>query len=83
MRLNIYKHSFWATCPVDAARIKYHLQIESEHKIIAEQIEQECLFSEPAFHEDIADKMLTKFSGRQTLAAVHGSVAIETIRGTL
>lgn len=80
--MNIYRHTFFAECPSDKAKIAYSLQIKTGDVIMAERIERECSLDGPAFHEDIADKLYSSFGGRQTLSATHGKVAIVTTRGT-
>lgn len=80
--MNIYRHQFLAVCPSDKASIKYALQIEAAFTIMAELIEQECRFDGPAYHEDIADKLLARLGGKQSLTAIHGKVEIETRRGS-
>lgn len=81
MPLNIYRYSFTATCPVDGAAIEYRLQIETRSAVKAERIVAECTFDQPAFHEDIADRLLKSLGGRQVLTATHTGVDIETQRG--
>lgn len=80
--MNIYRHQFIAVCPSDKASIRYTLQIEADFVIMAERIEQECTFDAPVYHEDVADKLLGRFGGKQTLTATHGKVEIETRRGS-
>lgn len=80
MRLNVYRYTFMATCPVDGASIEYRLQIEADSPIKAEQIVAECTFNQPEFHESIADWLLEKLGGRQVLTATHTGVEIETRR---
>lgn len=80
MRLNIYRYSFTATCPVDQAAIEYRLQIEIGSVIKAESIVTECTFDRPVFHEDVADRLFECFGGHQTLSATHTGVEIETRR---
>lgn len=79
--LNIYRHRFLAQCPVDGAQVLYSLTIDTNAVLMAEDIEAACRFEAAVFHEDVADKLLVKFGGKQTLAATHGKVEIETLRG--
>jgi hypothetical protein len=78
--LNIYRYSFKAICPVDQATIVYRLQIETDAVIKAESIVGECMFGQPVFHEDIADRLLKSLGGKQTIIATHAGVEIETKR---
>lgn len=81
--MNIYRHAFFVTCPVDGALIRYDLRVKSRRTIMAEDIERHCSASEPTFHEDMADKLCASLGGRQTLVATHGGVTIKTRRGNV
>lgn len=79
--MNTYTTEFFATCPNNGIRIKYHLRIESQVVIAIEQIIAAIEIIEEGFHEEIADDLLVRFGGVQTLAADHHGVTIETTRG--
>lgn len=79
-RLNIYRYTFKATCPVDKANIEYRLQIETDGVIKAESIVAACVFDQPVFHEDVADRLFEGLGGDQVLTATHTGVEIETRR---
>jgi hypothetical protein len=77
--LNIYSHSFVATCPVNGASIQYQLAIHTDRKIMVEDIVEECTIGS-GFHEDIADELIRRLGGLQVLQAHHHGVDIVTIR---
>lgn len=80
--MNRYIHRFVVACPNNGARIRYELRVDTFARIFVEDIVKACAVDE-AFHEDLADSLHTKFSGRQTLKAFHHGVQIETFRGAL
>ncbi len=78
--MNTYETEFFSKCPVNGIRIHYRLKIESSATIPVEPLlafidEQEC-----SFHETLADSLLVKFGGMQTLVANHHGVRITTVR---
>lgn len=78
--MNIYTATFSARCPVNDAVIWYTLRIETSGRLLVEAIKAQLEHVAPAFHEDIADAMLEKFGGQQTMTATHHGVHIETRR---
>lgn len=60
--------------------MQYRLRIEIETMIPVEQILATVEAIDDGFHEDIADGLLDRFGGTQTLVADHHGVTIETIR---
>ena len=78
--MNIYKIKFSARCPVDKAAIEYTLRIESEAKILVEDIRFVVGNVKRGFHEDIADRLIDILGNRQVLTATHQHVRIKTIR---
>lgn len=83
MRSNTYEYSFVAICPNDGARITYALRIETHGDVVmTEDIEGACRYTEPAYHEDIADRLHLRFGGNQTLVAAHGNVQVTTRRSS-
>ena len=80
--MNIYSTEFFANCPNNGIRIKYHLRIESALVIPVEQIIAVVEATDEGFHEEIADDLLARFGGQQTLIADHHGVTIETTRMT-
>lgn len=80
--MNAYTVEFFAKCPTDQARIKYKLRIESRAMLMAETIIDALELIEEGYHEEIADDLLNRFGGMQTLVAEHHGVLIETTRAT-
>lgn len=78
--MNIYEHRFIAECPNNGAKISYALRIETNDRIMVEQLVEKCSVG-TAFHEDLADAIDDWFSGRKVLQAFHHGVWITTIRG--
>ena len=80
---NIYRHTFVARCPNNGQNVVYRLAIETMERIMVERIMAACKAVEGGYHEEIADALSALFGGRQTLAAFHHGVHIDTTRGTL
>lgn len=80
--MNRYDHQFAATCPTDGTTIIYHLNVKTDAVVMAEAITDACKFSSPTYHEVIADELVAKLGGRQTLRAMHQGVHITTKRGS-
>lgn len=78
--MNLYRTEFFAFCPSNGVRIKYHLTIETTETIMVEQIVDEVTLHSKGYHENIADDLFRSFGGRQTLLAHHHGVDIETRR---
>lgn len=78
--MNIYTTKFFARCPVNRARIEYELKIQTGNVIQVEDIIDFVETLSEGYHEDVADKLLTRFGGSQVLKAHHHGVDIETIR---
>lgn len=78
--MNAYTTEFFATCPNGGARIKYRLRIETRDMLMAEDIIAALEATYEGFHEEIADDLLKRFGGVQTLVADHHGVTIETTR---
>lgn len=78
--MNIYTTDFFANCPNNGIRIKYRLRIETRETIPVEQIIAAVESVSEGFHEEVADEMLQRFGGIQTLVADHHGVTIETQR---
>lgn len=79
--MNIYRHQFVSTCPVNGASIIYVLEIRATATIRVEHIVTACALHPRAFHEAIADDLFERFGQVQILKAHHHGVDIETIRG--
>jgi hypothetical protein len=78
--LNTYKHAFMRNCPANGEAIQYSLTIEADCFVPVEAIASAVsALPNPAFHEDMADR-LRKLGGRQTLSAVHHGTEIVTER---
>lgn len=78
--MNIYSTEFFSNCPVNGIRVKYQLEIKSEVAIPVEQILAAVDSVESKFHEEIADDLVARFGGEQTLVAEHHGVKILTVR---
>ena len=78
--MNVYTTEFFANCPNNGLRIKYRLRIETHEAIPVEQITAKVESISEAFHEEVADELLSAFGGAQTLVADHHGVTIETTR---
>jgi len=78
--MNIYTTQFFASCPVNGARITYNLSIHTGNVIKAEDITGFVDGIKEGFHEAIAESLFNRFGGSQRLKAEHNGVHIETIR---
>ena len=78
--MNIYTTEFFATCPNNGVRIKYHLRIETSAVVPVEQLVAKIESLYEGFHEGFADELFVAFGGKQILTADHHSVTIETVR---
>ena len=79
--MNIYKYKFLVNCPNNPKEaIEYSLKVSNKKMILAEDIVLACTFSEPIFHEEIADKLCAKLPGKQEIKAIHCNVEVVTIR---
>lgn len=78
--MNAYSIEFFANCPNNGIRIKYHLRIESETPIRVESIVTEIERVKDVFHEEIATQLAYALPGKHTLTAEHHGVLIETTR---
>lgn len=78
--MNQYITEFFAFCPANGLRIKYHLTVEIDCVIKVEDIIDEVALHDRGFHEEIADQLHRVFGGKQTLVADHHSVTIVTVR---
>ena len=77
--MNTYRAEFFARCPVNDARVHYHLTIVTDKVLSVEDLNDTLDNIGPALHEDIAD-MLAEYGGKQTLIADHHGITIETER---
>ena len=78
--MNKYETKFRNQCPTNSLVIDYYLVIEHDRKILVEDL-TECLSKMmPSYHETIADYLVDKFGGKQTLRAMHHGVLITTER---
>jgi len=83
--MNSYTLDFSTRCPVNGARIRYTLRIETPAALMlpAEQLiatVEELESGAPLFHEEIADRLAAAFPGKHTMRAHHHGVDIETTR---
>ncbi|MBD8790929.1 hypothetical protein IFR09_11120 [Pseudomonas syringae] len=78
--MNIYRHTFTATCPSDGDTIIYSLEIRSQAVIMVEHIKTATALIKSGYHESIADDLSERFGGYQTMIATHQGVEIETVR---
>ena len=81
--MNTYRRTFYARCPNNGHMIVYRLAIETTQTIMVESIVAACSSIGEGYHEEIADALSRLFGGRQTLAAFHHGVQIDTVRGHL
>lgn len=79
--MNIYQYQFPVICPNNGEKIDFNLCIESKKTVFVEQIKDFLASRKVAFQEDLAEELYLKFSGRQTIKAVHHGILITTIRG--
>jgi len=78
--MNRYEIDFTCTCLVNLDEVAYHLTIESDETIMAEDIERAVdAIGGAVLHESIADK-LAALGGIQTITATHGRVLVTTTR---
>lgn len=80
--MNRYSTNFFCACPNNGVRIEYRLTIESGTVLSVEDIIEGIGINtdEPEYHETLADLLLERFGGQQTLVANHHGVTIETER---
>lgn len=78
--MNIYRHTFAATCPADGETIIYRLEIRSLVMIHVEHIKTATALIKKGWHEQIADRLSEALGGEQTIIAIHQGVEIETVR---
>ena len=78
--MNAYSTEFFATCPNNGIRIKYHLRIQTYETLAVEAILAALEATSEGFHEEVADELFARFGGVQTLVADHHGVTIETTR---
>ncbi|MBD8825352.1 hypothetical protein [Pseudomonas sp. CFBP 13602] len=78
--MNIYRHTFAATCPSDGDTIIYSLEIRSLAVVMVEHIRTATALIKSGYHERIADDLAERLGGDQTIKAVHQGVEIETVR---
>jgi hypothetical protein len=77
--MNTYKYQFAAGCPENDDLIIYHLTIESEETILVEEI-LAAVTGRRVLHETLADFLVEKFGGKQTLVGNHSGIEITTVR---
>lgn len=80
--MNTYRIEFFAKCPGNGVRVKYHLAIETSELIMVEDILEfiEANTARPVYHEALADAIAGHFPGLHTMTAHHHGVDIETYR---
>jgi hypothetical protein len=78
--MNKYETRFTNNCPTNGLTINYHLVIEYDRKILVEDLTKFLNEMMPTYHETIADKLVERFGGKQTLRALHHGVLITTER---
>lgn len=80
--MNTYTTEFFAKCPNNGVRIKYTLCIETTRTLSVEDVVTAVETFKEGYHELIADKLIARFGGQQTMTADHHSVTIKTVRTT-
>ncbi|WP_286915674.1 MULTISPECIES: hypothetical protein [Pseudomonas] len=78
--MNIYRHTFTATCPSNGDTIIYRLEIRSLAVMMVEHIRTATALIKSGYHERIADDLAERLGGDQTIKAVHQGIEIETVR---
>lgn len=78
--MNAYTVNFYAACPNNGIRISYRLRIETAEVISVEELIAAVESHDEGYHEELADQLLARFGGRQTMTADHHGVTIETVR---
>ena len=79
--MNKYTYSFNSQCPNETHGVIYYtIEIETPTMIMVEAIIDYCKKYVKSYHEEIADDLIKKFGGKQTITATHKNVKIETIR---
>jgi hypothetical protein len=78
--MNIYRHTFTAVCPSDGDTIIYSVEIRSLAVVMVEHIRTATALIKSGYHESIADELVERLGGDQTIKAVHQGVEIETVR---
>lgn len=78
--MNIYRHTFTASCPSDGETIVYSLEIRSLGVIMVEHIKTATALIKSGYHERIAEELADRFGGDHTIIATHQGVEIETVR---
>lgn len=83
--MNAYTTRFFCECPNNGVRVDYQLRIETRETLMVESILVGIQIDtdEARYHEELADLLLKRFGGTQTLMAEHHSVHIETLRRAL
>lgn len=78
--MNLYSTEFFAFCPSNGVRVKYHLTIVTKRVIAVEDLIAEVTLHHRGYHEEIADQLHDTLGGAQTLIADHHGVVIKTVR---
>lgn len=78
--MNTYRVEFFKLCSTNGVRISYSLRIETQRTILVEDLLAAVEAPGAQYHEDLADALVRRFGGRQTLTAMHHGVHIETER---
>lgn len=78
--MNTYHTTFSVACPVNGDYVHYSLCIETTAVIPAEDLSAACERFDHHLHEQIADALVDRFRGKQTLSANHRGVDITTTR---
>ncbi|MCH4880210.1 hypothetical protein EQV97_22905 [Pseudomonas sp. TMW22090] len=78
--MNIYRHTFAATCPNDGDLIVYRLEIRSLRMIWVEHIKAATALIKAGIQEQIADQLQETLGGHLILTGTHQGIDIESIR---
>jgi len=78
--MNIYRHTFAATCPNDGDMIIYRLEIRSVSMIWVEHIKSATALFKSGIQEQIADQLQESLGGHLILIGTHQGIEIESIR---
>jgi hypothetical protein len=77
---NTYRYRFVSDCPNNGVPIQYNWTLETNSMIQVEDLMTAAGEYSTGYHEQIADALAERFTGRHTLRAHHHGVEIETVR---
>ena len=78
--MNTYKTTFIRNCPTNNLLVNYNLEIKTHETVMVEELLNFLEQEKNCYHEDLADKLITKFGGYLIMIAFHHGVEIITER---